>query len=92
MSKPVGRYVLIKPVLEETIGSFILPINASQKSTLQGTVVEIGEIQDCEVGPGDTVLFANNKQFEDENGNWVVAYDQLCYVVSPVVSLIVDRQ
>jgi len=81
MSKPVGRFVLIKPVLEEKTGSFIIPINAAQQSTLQGVVVEVGEIKDCEVHPGDTVLFSNDKQFEDEDGNWVVGYDKICYVL-----------
>lgn len=81
MLKPVGKYVLIKPVLEDKIGSFILPINAKQKNSLQGEVIAVGEIKDCEVEPGNTVIFTNTFQLEDEDGNWVVPYEKILYVL-----------
>lgn len=81
MSKPVGRYIKIKPELETKIGSIIVPENFSEKAFLKGVVVEVGEVIECEVQAGDEVLFQNSKQYEDEDGNWIVAYDKILYVL-----------
>lgn len=81
MSKPIGRYIKVKPHLEDKVGSIIIPINAADKAFLKGTVVEIGETQDAEIKPGDEILFSNIKQYEDEEGNWIVAYDKILYIL-----------
>ena len=80
MKKPVGEYVLVRPVEEQMMGSFYIPNTSKEKTPKRGTVVAIGDSIEFECKVGDDILFARQDFIPDDEGNIIVPYRDIHYV------------
>lgn len=79
MNKPIGEYILVRPVIEEKIGSFFIPTTVKGKDKKVGQVVALGDNFDFEVSVGDNVLFSQGKIHETEDGLVIVPHRDIHY-------------
>lgn len=85
MIKPIKQRVLVELVntTKEKQGLIYIPESANNKEKIYtGKILEVGNIENCEVKKGDTVLFTKYSGVEVNKNTLMIAYSDILAIAN----------